>query len=108
MAQEGELLERVRALEARLAAVEAVQEIHNLKARYAELVDARYGKDGPRPPEEVARIADQIAELFAEDAVWDGGRQLGFYLLAATGSAHAGPCLRRRPRIRTIPTSRTI
>ena len=50
MAQEGELLERVRVLEARLAAVEAVQEIHNLKARYAELVDARYGKDGPRPP----------------------------------------------------------
>jgi hypothetical protein len=77
MAQDGELLERVRDLEARLAAVEAVQAIHNLKARYAELVDARYGPDGPLPPAEVARIADQIVLLFSEDAVWDGGPKLG-------------------------------
>ena len=39
----------------------------------AELVDARYGRKGVRPPDEVGRLADQIAALFSEDAVWDGG-----------------------------------
>ena len=72
-----ELEERVRNLETRLAAVEAVQEIHNLKARYAELVDARYTQQGPKPAEEVAHIADEIVGLFSEDAVWDGGADLG-------------------------------
>lgn len=72
-----DLESRVAALEARLAAVEAVQEIHDLKARYAELVDSRYTLDGPRPAAEVARIADEIVSLFSEDAVWDGGEELG-------------------------------
>jgi hypothetical protein len=70
---------RVRALEERLAAVEAVQEIHNLKARYGELVDSRYAKGGPRPAAELARIADEIVLLFSEDAVWDGGERLGLW-----------------------------
>ena len=71
------LEERVRALEARLARVEAEQEIARLKARYGALVDARYGRDGPTPREELAPLARQIAELFTEDAVWDGGAGLG-------------------------------
>ena len=50
---------RVRQLEARLEAIEAVREIHELKARYAELIDSRYTQDGPRPAEEVAKIADE-------------------------------------------------
>jgi hypothetical protein len=70
---------RVRALEERLAAVEAVQEIHNLKARYGELVDSRYTKGGPRPAAELAQIADEIVLLFSEDAVWDGGGRLGLW-----------------------------
>jgi hypothetical protein len=72
-----DLEERVRALEERLAAVEAVQEITNLKARYAELVDSRYTLKGPKSAQEVGRIADEIVGLFSPDAVWDGGEDLG-------------------------------
>jgi hypothetical protein len=71
------LEETVRALEARLARLEAEEEIRRLKARYGELVDARYGRDGPRPRAEIEPLAAGIAELFTEDAVWDGGSGLG-------------------------------
>ena len=69
--------ETVRALEARLARLEAEEEIRRLKARYGALVDARYGRDGPRPRAEIEPIAGEIAGLFTEDAVWDGGAGLG-------------------------------
>ncbi len=65
------------AITARVRTLEDAEAIRRLKARYAELVDARYGKSGPRPPEELAQLADSIAALFAEDAVWDGGSGLG-------------------------------
>jgi len=71
------LEETLRALEARLARVEAVQEIQRLKARYGALVDARYDRDGPRPRAQLEPLAGQIAELFTADAVWDGGAGLG-------------------------------
>jgi hypothetical protein len=71
------LEETVRALETRLARLEAEEEIRRLKARYGELVDARYGREGPRPAPEIEPIADEIASLFSEDAVWDGGAGLG-------------------------------
>ena len=74
-----ELEARLRGLEARLAAVEAVQAIHNLKARYASLVDSRYTRDGAVEPAEIARVADEIVALFSEDAVWDGGERLGLW-----------------------------
>jgi hypothetical protein len=64
-------------LSARVRALEDAEAIRRLKARYAELVDSRYAKGGPRPPEDLARIAGEIAALFAEDAVWDGGAGLG-------------------------------
>ena len=71
------LEETVRGLEVRLARLEAEEEIRRLKGRYGELVDARYGRDGPRPLAEIEPIADEIASLFSEDAVWDGGAGLG-------------------------------
>jgi hypothetical protein len=74
-----DLSARIEALEARLADVEAVLAIQNLKARYAELVDSRYTREGPRPPDEVDAIADEIVQLFSEDAVWDGGESLGLW-----------------------------
>ena len=71
------LEQRVEALEARLRAAEDVLAIQRLKARYAELVDARYGPEGPLVRPELERLAGEIAALFSQDAVWDGGASLG-------------------------------
>ena len=49
---------RFRQLEERIRALEDVNAIRNLKARYAELCDNNYDPDG-------------IAALFTADAVWD-------------------------------------
>ena len=106
MAKNEELEARIQQLETRLEAVEAVEEIRCLKARYGELVDSRYGDKGPKDPEEIGRIADEIVLLFAKDAVWDGGEELGLWqrisstaapgdeLLVRTGPA--GPPAARR------------
>ena len=72
-----ELAREVAALRARVDRAEGVLAIHALKARYAELVDRRYGKGSVVEPGELARVADAAAELFTEDAVWDGGPALG-------------------------------
>ena len=71
------LEETVCALEARIERLEAEEEIRRLKARYGALVDARYGPDGPLPRAEIEPIASEIAGLFSEEAVWDGGAALG-------------------------------
>lgn len=75
--REEQLLERIAALEARLAAVESVQAIERLKSRYGRLADSRYGPDGVVPRERLERVAGELAALFHEDAVWDGGPGLG-------------------------------
>ena len=72
-----DLARRVEALEQRLRGVEDVQAIHRLKARYGQLVDARYDKKGPKSGPELEALAGQIAALFSADAVWDGGAGLG-------------------------------
>ena len=72
-----ELTRQVAELRVRLEAAEAVQAIQNLKARYAQLVDERYVRGKVAPEEKVAAIAEQIAELFTADGVWDGGPALG-------------------------------
>ncbi len=71
------LEKRIQVLEARLAEVEDVQAIHNLKSRYGALADARYDRKGVRPRAELERIASEITQLFSEDAIWDGGPGLG-------------------------------
>lgn len=63
----------MESLAARVEALEAIEAIRALKARYADLVDSRYDRSGAKAPAEIAPIADAIARLFAEDAVWDGG-----------------------------------
>jgi hypothetical protein len=68
---------RIEALAARVRALEDVEAIRRLKARYAELVDARYAGGEPRPVPELERLAGEIATLFTEDATWDGGAGLG-------------------------------
>ncbi|MEE9609276.1 MAG: nuclear transport factor 2 family protein [Myxococcota bacterium] len=77
MATHEQLEERVRVLESRLRAVEDIEAIKVLKARYGELVDARYDLKGPKGRSELEALAKQIADLFTADAVWDGGRALG-------------------------------
>ena len=77
MAETEELERRVLALEARLACVEDVEAIKRLKARYGALVDSRFEKGDTVAPERLDAIAYEIALLFSEDAVWDGGKGLG-------------------------------
>ena len=60
-------------LATRVQALEDAEAIRRLKARYAELVDARYAKGAPKPDDQIAPLADAIAALFTADAVWDGG-----------------------------------
>jgi hypothetical protein len=72
-----DLQERLGALEARVLAVEDALAIQRLKARYAQLVDQRYARGARAPTERLATLAAEIAGLFTEDAVWDGGRALG-------------------------------
>ena len=72
-----ELAAQVADLRARVAAAEATLAVHELKARYAELVDARYEGGGPVGPDRLAELAEAIADLFTPDAVWDGGPVLG-------------------------------
>lgn len=50
----------MKTIEERLRALEDLEEIRRLKARYAAACDDSYN-------------ADAIAALFTEDAVWDGG-----------------------------------
>jgi hypothetical protein len=77
MADQAGLERRIAALEARLEAVADVQAIERLKARYAELVDARYSRGNVVEAGKLETVARSIAELFTEDGVWDGGRALG-------------------------------
>lgn len=77
MPSQEELLSRLASLESRLQGVEDVQAIHRLKARYAKLVDSRTPHRKVRSQDEINAAARQVAALFTEDGVWDGGKALG-------------------------------
>jgi hypothetical protein len=65
-------------LEERVAALEAVEAIRRLKARYAWAADEKYTPDHQRrPQEELDRFALIQAECFTQDAIWDGGAAAG-------------------------------
>lgn len=85
-----ELNRQVAELRVRVEAAEAVPAIQNLKARYAQLVDERYVRGKVAPDEKVAAVAEQIAALFTEDGVWDGGPALG----VSTGRAEIAARMR--------------
>jgi len=85
-----ELRAEVATLRRRVEATEAVQAIQNLKARYAQLVDQRYVRGKVAPDDKVAAAAEQIAALFTEDGVWDGGPALG----VSTGRAEIAARMR--------------
>ena len=77
MAGDPALEARIRQLEARLARVEDIEAIKALKARYGELADLRYSRGAVDDPERLDELAGEIADLFTEDAVWEGGKLLG-------------------------------
>lgn len=56
-------------LQKRIEALEDLEAIQQLKARYGRLADERYGKSR----EEKEILAGEVAKLFSEEAVWDGG-----------------------------------
>jgi hypothetical protein len=72
-----ELATDLAVLRARLERAEGVLAIQALKAHYAHLVDRRYRKGAVVPSEELAALADEVARLFTEDGLWDGGPALG-------------------------------
>lgn len=72
-----ELAAEVARLARRVDDCEGALAIQALKAHYAELVDLRFAGGAPADEETLGRVADRIADLFAEDAVWDGGPGLG-------------------------------
>ncbi len=95
MPEPSDLERRLEVLEARLHDLEAAEAIRQLKSRYASLVDARYERGGPLPRERLEPLAQQIAALFTEDAVWDGGKALGEQRgRAAIAARMAEPTLR--------------
>jgi len=75
MATLEELERKIAELEYRVTANEDAQAIQRLKARYGEITDSRYRV--LEDEAELASIAQSIAALFSEDAVWDGGAALG-------------------------------
>lgn len=77
MASANDLEQRIERLESRLEAAEAYAALTNLKSRYGELADARYTRKGPKSQPEIDALAEQLAALFTQDAVWDGGGDLG-------------------------------
>ena len=72
-----ELVDRVGRLEQRLDRAESVLALHDLKARYGDLVDARFARGAPVAPDLLADLARRAAALFTEDGVWDAGPALG-------------------------------
>lgn len=69
--------DRLGRLERRLDAAESVLAIQDLKARYAELVDARFVRGTIVDPGTLTALARRTAALFCEDGTWDGGPGLG-------------------------------
>ncbi len=70
-------MDTLASLAARVARLEDCEAIRNLKARYAQLCDAKYQHGSLRPAAELSKVARDIGSLFTEDAVWDGGTRFG-------------------------------
>jgi hypothetical protein len=95
-----ELASELAALRARMSSAEAVLAIQALKADYGELVDRRFSRGAVVEPETLDRVVGEIAELFTEDAVWDGGPVLG--------SARGRSAISQRLRAPTLTFSRHL
>ena len=72
-----ELGARVDALTRRVDVAESTLALHELKARYGDLVDARFVRGEVVGRQRLDELAAAAADLFTEDGVWDGGPALG-------------------------------
>lgn len=90
MVETAELASEVALLRRRVEDVESVLAIQSLKATYGDLVDRRFSMGAVAPAPELDATVGQIASLFTEDAVWDGGPVLG----VASGRAEIADRLR--------------
>jgi hypothetical protein len=72
-----ELADQVADLHRRVDAAESVLQLQDLKARYGALVDQRFSSGRVVDDDTLRRIAQEAAELFTEDGIWDGGAGLG-------------------------------
>lgn len=82
-------------LEDRLAKLEALHAIGELKSRYSELADAKYTSAHQRVGDDDWRkIAHMQAECFTDDAQWFGGTEFGGTL---TGRAALAEWFARSP-----------
>lgn len=72
-----DLASEVAALSKRVRGTEDMLAIYELKATYGELVDERYVKGSVVAHERLHDLSIEIAALFTEDAVWNGGPGLG-------------------------------
>ena len=95
-----ELAAEVADLGRRVHVAESVLQLQSLKARYGELVDQRYPSGRVADEVTLARLAGQVADLFTDDAVWDGGPGLGL----AVGRA----AIEERLRTPTLTFSRHL
>jgi len=64
-------------LRRRVSELQGILAIQRLKAHYGELVDHRFSKGQLVDAGTLARVADEVAQLFTEDGEWDGGPGLG-------------------------------
>ena len=73
----GQLDARLDQLARRVDAAESLLALHELKSRYAALVDARFERGAVVDRVRLDALAASAASLFTEDGVWDGGPALG-------------------------------
>ncbi len=67
----------VAGLRARVESAESVLAIHALKAEYSQLVDRRFVRGQLLGEGALSALVARAADLFTEDATWDGGPGLG-------------------------------
>jgi SnoaL-like domain len=89
-----DLASEIASLRRRVESTESLLALQALKARYGDLVDQRCSRGKRVDQDSLRRIADAAAELFTEDAVWDGGPGLGRHVgRAAIAARLARPTL---------------
>lgn len=77
MTSNDELAAAVADLSARVRRTEDALAIYELKARYGQLVDERYARGSVIDDKGLHDLSHEIAALFTEDAIWNGGPGLG-------------------------------